>query len=95
MQLYERAGSDKMKVFLLQHSYEYEIYDDIKVEETKVIGIYSSEKKADEAKARFKVKEGFKRFPEECFFMDEYQLDQDHWEEGFITWVSENDTWIV
>lgn len=27
-----------MKVYLLQHSYEYEIYEDIKPGETKIIG---------------------------------------------------------
>jgi len=35
-----------MKVYLLQHCYEYEIYEDIKAEETKIIGIYSSREKA-------------------------------------------------
>jgi len=34
-----------MKVYLLQHSYEYEINDDLKQEETKIIGIYSSREK--------------------------------------------------
>lgn len=83
-----------MNVYLLQHSYEYEIYEDIKVEETKIIGIYSSEMKAKEAMALFLTKQGFNRFPKDCFYIDEYQLDQDHWVEGFITWDGESGTWI-
>ena len=67
-----------MKVYLLQHSYEYEVYEDIKTDETLVIGIYSSQEKAEEVKERFKVKKGFDRHSEDCFYIDEYQLDQDH-----------------
>jgi len=83
-----------MKVYLLQHSYEYEISDDLKQEETKIIGIYSSREKAEEVKFQFKNKKGFNRFSEDCFYIDEYPLDQDNWTEGFITWDSENSSWI-
>jgi len=83
-----------MKVYLLQHSYEYEVYEDIKMKETKIIGIYSSEIKAKEAKALFMTKKGFNRFSEECFYIDEYELDQDHWTDGFVTWDSESNSWI-
>ena len=83
-----------MKVYLLQHSYEYEVYEDIKKEETKIIGIYSSEIKAKEAKALFMTKKGFNRFSEERFYIDEYELDQDHWTDGFVTWDSESNSWI-
>jgi len=83
-----------MKVYLLQHSFEYEICEDVKTDETKIIGIYSSEEKAEEVKEQFKTIKGFSRFSEECFFIDEYQLDQNHWVEGFITWDGENENWI-
>ena len=66
-----------MKVYLLQHSYEYEIHKDIRTEETKVIGIYSSEEKAKETREKFKSKKGFNRFPSECFYIDEYELDKE------------------
>lgn len=83
-----------MKVYLLQHSYEYEIYKDVKTDETKIIGIYSSKEKAEEVKKQFKIKQGFDRFPEDCFYIDAYELDKDNWIEGFVTWDSETDSWI-
>lgn len=83
-----------MKVYLLQNSYEYEIYEGIKTEETKIIGIYDSEQKAEEVKKQYKIKKGFNRFSEDCFCIDEFELNQDHWTEGFITWGNERDTWI-
>ena len=74
-----------MKVYLLQHSYEKEICEDLKADETKVIGIYSSYENAEMVKERFKVKKGFNRFSEDCFYIDEYELDQDNWTDGFVT----------
>lgn len=83
-----------MKVYLLQHSYEYEVYEDIKTSETIIIGIYNSQEKAEEVKSKFKIKQGFNRFSEDCFYIDEYELDKDHWIEGFVTWDSETQRWI-
>ena len=83
-----------MKVYLLQHSYGYEIHEDIKAEETKIIGIYNSEEKAKETRERFKTKKGFNRFPEDCFYIDEYELDKEQWAEGFVTWDGESGRWI-
>lgn len=83
-----------IKVYLLQHSYKYEICEGVKTDETKIIGIYSTEEKAQEAKEQFKIKKGFDRFPEDCFYIDEYKLDQDNWTDGFITWDGENSNWI-
>ena len=67
-------------VYLLQHSYENE-----GSEETKIIGIYSSYENAERAKCKVKSKEGFNRFPEDCFYIDAYELDRDNWVEGFIS----------
>lgn len=75
------------KVYLLKHSYEYEVEEDLKVKETKIIGIYSSYE-------RYKSQKGFNRFPIESFYIDEYELDQDKWREGFITWDSSSQSWI-
>lgn len=83
-----------MKVFLLQHSYEYEILTSVNVDETKVIGIYSSKEKAEKTIEEYKEKQGFSRFPVSCFFIDEYVLDKNHWEDGFVTWDSEIDDWV-
>jgi len=66
-------------VFLLQHSYELD-----ECEETKLIGIYSSREQAETAIQKYKNVLGFKDYPD-CFYLDEYELDKDHWEEGFIT----------
>lgn len=82
------------KVYLLQHSYEYEIEENLKVDETKIIGIYSSYEMAEQVKERYKTKKGFSRFPIDCFYIDEYELDNDNWKEGFITWDSSSQSWI-
>lgn len=85
---------DNIKVYLLQHNYEYEICEDVKTNETKIIGIYGSEEKAEEVKEQLRSKKGFNIFSEDCFYIDEYELDQNNWTEGFSTWDSENDNWI-
>lgn len=66
-------------VFLVQHNYRVGEFD-----ETKTIGIYSSREKAEFIIERYKHLPGFKDFPIECFNIDEYILDLDHWEKGFI-----------
>ena len=67
------------KIYLLQHSYEREEYD-----ETKIVGIYSTRKKAQTTINRYKKITGFKDYPESCFYIDEYEVDLDYWKEGFI-----------
>lgn len=64
-------------VFLLQHSYEID-----GSEQTKIIGIYSTRDKANAAVERFKALPGFCWYPE-SFYIDEYEIDQNNWEEGF------------
>ncbi|MFN8395022.1 MAG: hypothetical protein U0176_10275 [Bacteroidia bacterium] len=66
-------------VFIVHHSYEQG-----DCEETKLIGIYSSRLKAEEAVERLRLQPGFKRMPEH-FSIDCYQLDEDHWTEGFAS----------
>jgi hypothetical protein len=68
-------------VFILQHSYEL---SETGEEETKFIGVYSSKEKAQEAINRLSLQPGFKDFPD-YFFIDEYEIDQDNWCEGFTT----------
>lgn len=65
-------------VYLLQHSYEVNEYD-----ETKIIGVYISEKKALDVIEQYKTLPGFKEYSD-CFYIDKYELDKNHWEEGFI-----------
>ncbi len=57
-----------------------------------LMGVYSSREAALEAVDRLKDKPGFRDHPEvnddaddAGFFMSQYELDQDHWTEGFRT----------
>ena len=69
-------------VFILQHSYELDNYD-----ETKLIGVYSTKEQAELAINRLKEMNGFKYYPD-AFEISEYELDKDHWIEGFATMTS-------
>lgn len=82
------------KVYLVQHCYEYEVVEEINKENIKIIGIYSSYEKAEQVIEAYKTKKGFNRFPVDCFYIDEYILDQDHWKDGFITYDGSTGDWI-
>ena len=78
-------------VFILQHLHVLPGGE----EDVKFLGAYRSSVEAEEAVARFNVKPGFRDFPNvvsstagdqmEGFYIEEYQLDQDHWSEGYET----------
>jgi hypothetical protein len=68
------------KVYVLQH--EHVIEDDM--EDVKFIGVYSSREKAQAAIARLSQAPGF-AVAVDGFHIDEYQLDKDHWVEGYST----------
>ena len=65
-------------VYFVQH----ENIEDDYIEEPRTIGIYSSEKLAQEAIERAKKLSGFKDFPE-GFEITKYILDLDQWTSGF------------
>lgn len=67
-------------VYVLQHSHP--IAND--AEDVKFIGVYSTRQKAQEAVMRMAALPGFVDAPDE-FSIDEYQLDQAQWSEGFVT----------
>lgn len=69
--------------FLLQHSYNWKHQGEI-IEETKIIGIFSSRQKEEQIMEKLKLLPGFKEHPIDCFYLHEYTLDQEHWKEGFI-----------
>ena len=69
-----------MEVFLLQHVHA--LGDD--EEDVKVIGIYSTRQRADEAVERMHALPGFKDAPD-GFCIDRYHLDEDQWTEGYVT----------
>ena len=52
-------------------------------EDEKLIGVYRSEEDAKQAIDRAKTKPGFKDAPA-GFTIDNYPLNKDHWEEGFV-----------
>lgn len=70
-----------MDVYILQHSYEIGQF-----EESKIIGIYSSEEKAFAVKEKYRLLPGFNEYPDNCFSIDKYEVDKNNWEEGFIKW---------
>jgi len=67
-----------VKLYILQHEREDpEFADDIKL-----IGIYSSNDAAEAAMRRVQKLPGFSEFPQ-GFSIDAYEIDKDHWTEGF------------
>lgn len=66
------------KVYLLQHSYELKNGCD----ETKVLGIFSTQKEAKEAIEIYQYLPGF-RNKKEDFFIDEYEMNKKYWTDGF------------
>ncbi|MCM3781989.1 hypothetical protein M3231_03295 [Neobacillus mesonae] len=67
--------------FLVQHSYE--VGEDGMYDETKLIGIYSSFERAKLVVETYKNLPGFKDYADH-FFIEEYELDKNHWEDGFV-----------
>jgi hypothetical protein len=79
----ERGASTKGRkpytyVFLAMHVFRYEDgHDNIRV-----IGIFSSKRRAQEAIRRLRGKPGF-RYRKRAFEISRYVLDLRHWTEGF------------
>lgn len=73
-------------VFIVTHTHELpDGQDDIKF-----IGVYNSQKSAEDAVERASLKAGFSE-NKEGFFIEKYQLGKDHWTEGFFTYNPEDD----
>lgn len=66
-------------MFLVQHEYELDGCD-----ETKLIGTYSSQDAAKAAVKRVSRSPGFRDHPD-GFYIDAYEVDEDHWIDGFVT----------
>jgi hypothetical protein len=69
-----------MKVFVLQHVHELSPDS----EDVKLLGVYSTLDQARAAIARAIGAPGFREAPE-GFHIDGYELDKDHWKEGYVT----------
>lgn len=76
----KRSKNTGETVYLLQHVHQL---DDDR-EDITLIGIYSQRQGAESAIERMRAKPGFCQIAE-SFAVDEYEVDRDHWTEGFIT----------
>jgi homoserine kinase type II len=65
-------------VYVVQHTRKMKDNN----EDVKLIGIYTSRQLAESAISGLKTKKGFSDDPND-FAIDEYQLDQTHWQDGF------------
>lgn len=69
-----------MRVYVLQHAHSFE--NDL--EDVKFIGVYSSKENARAAIIRLSQTPGFSE-TSDGFHIDVYQLDKDHWAEGYLS----------
>jgi hypothetical protein len=65
-------------VFVVFHEYETSSGCD----SSKFIGVYASREAGEAAILRTRMQPGFCDFPD-GFSIDEYELNKDHWQEGF------------
>ena len=70
------------KVYLLQHVYEVD-----KIDEVKLIGIFSTEEKSQKIIEELIKKNGFKDLSIDCFVISEIEIDKHSWQDGFINWT--------
>jgi hypothetical protein len=66
-------------VYVVQHSYEFPSG----VENTKFIGVYSTELSAQRAVKQLQLVQGFQSHPE-GFCIDRYEIDKTFWRDGFV-----------
>lgn len=72
-------------IIVLKHIYEFDDSSGYKQFEDKILGIYSSEKKAKDAIERYFVLSGFNQHPKDCFVVEKWEIDKDTtWKEGFV-----------
>ena len=72
-------------VYLLEHTYEWKSDHGEKRYETKTLGVFYSEEEAKKKAVDYYITlPGFKDFSRECFNIDEYNLNEKEWVEGFI-----------
>lgn len=77
-----------MTVYLLWHAHDLDNEVDVKL-----LGVYSSQQKAVEAKERLKLLPGFRdNLP--GFHISCYQLDKDEWTTGFLTVRQDSHNWF-
>ncbi|MFF8931687.1 hypothetical protein ACF1AO_30985 [Streptomyces longwoodensis] len=58
-------------------------------DDVKLLGVYSTLSKAEERMRRARLLPGFRDEPD-CFIVDQHELDQDEWAEGFVRETEES-----
>jgi hypothetical protein len=80
----------RVDVYLLWHMRPLEGQEDLDPEmhhietEDKLCGVYSTRARAEEGRSRLLTQPGFREYPD-AFLIDEYEVDQVQWTEGFVT----------
>lgn len=85
-------------VFVVQHLHVHTNGEEC----VKMIGVYETRRAAEDAVERLVAKPGFRDYPqiieplrdaeESGFYIDEYEIGEDHWTEGFgIPWPDGNE----
>lgn len=80
MKSIKKGGNVYMKVYLLEHAYDYG--ENLEHTEVKTLGIYESRVKAEISE--YKLLPGFNEYDDECFYISEHELNVGLWLEGFI-----------
>ena len=91
-----RLGCTRASVFVVQHLHRLPSGED----SVFMIGVYRTETAAQTAVARLSSQPGFRKHPhvveeqdddDQGFHISQYELDKDHWTEGFVTMVGEQE----
>lgn len=77
------------EIFLVQHVHTLEDGE----EDVKTIGIYSTRETAERAVERLRLRPGFRDTPD-GFSIDLFWVDQDCWEDGYVTVHGEAENWF-
>jgi hypothetical protein len=72
-----------MRVYVLWHTHDMGDDD----EDAKLLGIYSSKERAEEHLQQARTLPGFRRYPD-GFTVDEYEVDESAWTDGFASFRS-------
>lgn len=78
------AEQGEISVYLLWHSRPLDDHPESPETDDKLLGVFNSEARAQEAKDLAVQQPGFAEWSD-CFLIDRYVLNQRTWTEGFVT----------
>jgi hypothetical protein len=67
------------------------VWNEQEGDDLKILGAYSTEERAQDRVTRARQLSGFREEPD-CFYVDRYTVDEDHWQDGFVTLGPGDDT---